>query len=325
MKKYFILAATVILSLQVMAASLGDINGTCWHDGWAFYNVTEKDGELSFEGGTLHEGGYGFKVVKGNHGKMVVMSIYEGMESITTSGRSLSGSSIERRTIDGKDVLLIKSSKGQITDVLLPMNGDFYKTLIDQQNQQLDGVYHKDGSEISFNGNGGISFGTARDKWETYSYVKIYDMPSNILSVFLDKTHISFDFDQQYIKLDEVKPKPGVDWDDDPEVETVHSTKLKKKSGLRYKGNGIWPITSVEILTSGYLSSYNVETLRLMRNDIYARYGYKFKNKELNKIFKEQSWYLPSTSDASSLKFNEIERINIALIQNMEKIKSTED
>ena len=75
MKKYFILAATVILSLQVMAASLGDINGTCWHDGWAFYNVTEKDGELSFEGGTLHEGGYGFKVILLKYQKNGIFSI----------------------------------------------------------------------------------------------------------------------------------------------------------------------------------------------------------------------------------------------------------
>lgn len=325
MKKYFIFATTLLLSLQVMAGTLGKINGTCWHDGWAFYNVTEKAGEISFEGGTLHEGGYGFKVVKGKRGKMIVKSIYDGMETITTSGRSVSGSTIERRTIDGKDVLLIKSTKGQLTDVLLPMDGDFYKVLIEQQNQQLDGVYSINGSDISFDGKGGIAFGTARDRWESYSFVKIYDMPSNIISVLLNKTHFSFDFDKQYIKLDEVKPKPGVDWDDDPEVETVNSTKLKKMKGIRYEGDGIWPITSVEILTSGYLSSYNAETLRLMRNDIYARYGYIFKNKELNKIFKEQSWYRPTTSDASSLKFNEIERINITLIQNMEKIKSTED
>ena len=324
MKKYLIFAATVILSLQVMAATLGNINGTYWHDGWAFYKATEKAGEISFEGGTLHEGGYGFKVVKGNRGKMVVKSIYDSMESITTSGRSVSGSTIERRTINGKDVLLIKSPKGQLTDVLLSLDGDFYNVLVEQQNQQLDGVYNNSGNEISFDGNGRISFGTSRDKWESYSFVNIYDIPSNIFSVHQDKNHFSYDFDQQYIKLDEVKAKPGADWDDDPELETVNSIKLKKMNGLRYKGDGIWPITSVEILTSGYLSSYNAKTLRLMRNDIYARHGYKFKNKELNKIFKEQSWYKPTTSDASSLKLNEIERINITLIQNMEKIESTD-
>ena len=147
MKKIFIFAAMVILSLQMMAATLGDINGTFWHDGWAFYKVTEKDGVISFEGGTLHEGGYGFKVVKGNHGKMVVKSIYDGMETITTTGRSVSGSTIERRTINGNDVLLIKSAKNQLTDVLLPMDGDFYNVLIEQQNKQLDGVYKDNGSK----------------------------------------------------------------------------------------------------------------------------------------------------------------------------------
>jgi len=62
-----------------------------------------------------------------------------------------------------------------------------------------------------------------------------------------------------------------------------------------------------------------------MRNDIYARHGYKFKDSSLRNIFEKQSWYKPVTSNANSLKFNEVERINIALIQNMEKIKAQND
>ena len=45
----------------------------------------------------------------------------------------------------------------------------------------------------------------------------------------------------------------------------------------------------------------------------------------LRKIFEKQTWYKPVTSNASSLNLNEVERINIALIQNMEKVKAKYD
>ncbi len=326
MRRLLFLSTAIILSLQMMANSLGKINETCWHDGNASFIAMEKNGVIEFQGGTLHEGGYGFKVVKGRGGKLVVLSIYEESNISTLSGRSVSGSTIERRNIDGKDLLIIKSPKGTVTDVLFRLEGGFSSVLEEQLNQQLDGVYRsRNGSEFAFDGEGRMSIGTAHDRWESYSFVEIYDTPSNILSVFRGRDHFEFDFEQHYLKLDVVKTKNGMAWDDDPEVETVKSMKLKKIKGVRYKGEGIWPITSVEILSSGYLEIYDAETLRLMRNDIYARHGYRFKNKALFKTFKEQLWYKPFTSDASSLKLNEIERINLALIQNMEKIKSQDD
>lgn len=323
MKKYLIFAVAAILSLQIMAASLGNINGTYWHDGFAFYKVTEEAGVISFTGGTLHEGGYGFKVVKGNSGKMIVKSIYDAMETITTPGQSVSGSTIEKSTINGNDVLIIKSPEGNVTDVLLAMKGDFENVLEEQLNQQLDGVYRdSSGKYYSFDGYGKLSIGTSQPKWKPYKFVYIYESPSNIIDYPALNKHFAFNFKGQNIKLDEVKTINGEGWDDEPEVKPVKTTIINKLKGNRYTGNGLWPITSAEILSSGYFECYDVEELRLMRNDIYARHGYIFKDKSLRKIFGKQSWYKPTTSNASSLKLSEIELINIALIQNMEKVKS---
>ena len=60
--------------------------------------------------------------------------------------------------------------------------------------------------------------------------------------------------------------------------------------------------------------------LQIMRNEIYARHGQKFAaGSEPATHFSAQAWYKPQFEDVSS-KLTEIERINIALIQILEKI-----
>ena len=220
-------------------------------------------------------------------------------------------------------MLVVTSPKGKVTDVLLRLDKDssFEDVQIDQLNKQLDGVYRNaQGKYLAFNGNNAMSTTPSQNKWDNFKFLSSFDIPTNIIEVLKTGKHYSFDFDKQNIKLDEVKPVEGASWDDEPAVESITSVKYAKVEGVRYTGNSLWPITAQEILPAGYLSCYNIETLRLMRNDIYARHGYKFKDSSLSKIFAAQEWYTPVTSNASALKLNEIERINIALIQNMEKV-----
>ena len=55
-----------------------------------------------------------------------------------------------------------------------------------------------------------------------------------------------------------------------------------------------------------------------MRNEVFARHGHRFQNPRLNKLFSAQSWYSPTTDDASSA-LTELERKNVALIRSVEK------
>ena len=58
--------------------------------------------------------------------------------------------------------------------------------------------------------------------------------------------------------------------------------------------------------------------LKLMRNEIFARYGYKFEpNGRMDKHFTEKPWYLPEHEDVTPFLTN-IE------VQNVNQIKSTE-
>ena len=60
--------------------------------------------------------------------------------------------------------------------------------------------------------------------------------------------------------------------------------------------------------------------LEIMRNSIYARYGYKFKREDLLNHFSQYSWYNPSTSDMTSVynQMSSIEKYNVEFIKKHE-------
>ena len=88
-----------------------------------------------------------------------------------------------------------------------------------------------------------------------------------------------------------------------------------------YKGD--YPGASLKILDSLYLTQYSKRELKLMRNEIYARYKYKFKpNGEVENYFLQQEWY------TSTCRYKEVEHMftwiewrNIELIKKIEQIK----
>ena len=60
------------------------------------------------------------------------------------------------------------------------------------------------------------------------------------------------------------------------------------------------------------------DELRLLRNEIFARKGYRFKSEDLQNYFEKFPWYVPSTTDTEVLKLDSIERKNIQLIRAVE-------
>lgn len=73
-----------------------------------------------------------------------------------------------------------------------------------------------------------------------------------------------------------------------------------------------------KIITSKSLDGKSLEELRLMRNDIYARYGYPFKNYELYAYFMGQGWYKPDTG-YNDEKLSKTDWENINIIEQKEK------
>ncbi len=87
---------------------------------------------------------------------------------------------------------------------------------------------------------------------------------------------------------------------------------------LRNDFEGKYPETYKRLLTDNDLKDKTKKELRLMRNEIYARYGYSFKSKDLKTYFENQKGYYSSYYDVEAWLSN-IEKKNVKLIQSYEK------
>lgn len=70
-------------------------------------------------------------------------------------------------------------------------------------------------------------------------------------------------------------------------------------------------------VTAADLSGKSAGDLRLMRNAIFARHGYKFKSADLQEYFANFSWYSPKYADVSSM-LTPVEKKNVEFIQKFE-------
>ena len=80
---------------------------------------------------------------------------------------------------------------------------------------------------------------------------------------------------------------------------------------------GIYPHASERLLTTSDLVGMDSWDLIVIRNEIYARHGYKFKLQKLRDYFSGQSWYNPRFDNVES-KLSVIEQKNVMFIKSCE-------
>ncbi|SRR5690554_1282100 len=86
-----------------------------------------------------------------------------------------------------------------------------------------------------------------------------------------------------------------------------------KKDPFDYLGR--YPQASFKLLTLSEIETFSKENLQIMRNEIFARYGYIFtKGGEMDKYFKTQNWYHSQHKNVNSF-LTELELLNIELIK----------
>lgn len=106
------------------------------------------------------------------------------------------------------------------------------------------------------------------------------------------------------------------------DFELINKNEFGKKIG---KGNdfyeGDFTIASKKFLSDDFLNSQSLRNLKLMRNEIYARYGYDFKSGgEMEKYFEKKSWYAPNSNFNEAL-LTVVEKKNVEKIIQFEKTK----
>lgn len=76
------------------------------------------------------------------------------------------------------------------------------------------------------------------------------------------------------------------------------------------------PDSSTRRMTASEIAEFGPETLRLARNEIYARKGRRFRDAELARHFGQFDWYRPV---ADEVTLNPVEQANVALLREAER------
>jgi len=103
------------------------------------------------------------------------------------------------------------------------------------------------------------------------------------------------------------------------DTEKIHFDTLEFIKSRRAIGK--YGFTSTDILKKEHVKFVSSGELRIIRNEIFARYGYIFESKDLNNYFLEFEWYEPRFDNVTAF-LNEIERKNINIIKDLEKSAS---
>ena len=117
----------------------------------------------------------------------------------------------------------------------------------------------------------------------------------------------------------QMKLEPYVDWnkkkriefqvDDDTDYDNSYFATTKDL--LKYNA-------SKELLTKEQVANLKKADLFILRNSIYARHGYSFKNQQLRAYFDKQDWYIPISTNVKT-QFTDLEKQNSALLLRYEK------
>lgn len=78
-----------------------------------------------------------------------------------------------------------------------------------------------------------------------------------------------------------------------------------------------FPQASDRLLNREDVENLDAWDLKIMRNEIFARYGYIFKSEEMRNYFKYEKWYVPVYDNVDNM-LTDVEKKNIDLIKRYE-------
>lgn len=126
---------------------------------------------------------------------------------------------------------------------------------------------------------------------------------------------------EQYSQLSNSQQQYHYSYDNDEEPDyTSYNSDEEPDFGEPNFGDtsnpGLYPFVSERVLDYEELARYDLQQLKIMRNEIYARHGYIFrKGGEMEAYFKKQPWYQPLYTNVdqflSSVETENIKKIRV--------------
>jgi hypothetical protein len=287
-----------------------------WTDGGQdFSPYSPENGLIQFEGGTLHEGGSMF------YGQIVTENIIKILGRTPEDSYSPSYGNVndllEYKKIGNYELLILSDSNGKVKSILQKHARRFREIVINNKiNHQLSGKYRRIGSDkvVSFSVNepkvSGLEGG------ESYEFETEYDFPLDVIS--LESASYWYGKGKRTLELFEAKKNEYDEFEKGEQI--MKLTLLEKYPIVNTELDGDYTFASTIPLIADILFHYNLEELRLIRNEIFARYSYKFKSEDLQIFFKSKDWYESIYDDVTN-KLTELEKLNVQLILNIEERK----
>lgn len=99
--------------------------------------------------------------------------------------------------------------------------------------------------------------------------------------------------------------------------------RISKKGFIHYQLTPDFEMTDVEIALKyrAIKGEYTKEDLRLIRNAVFAEYGYAFKSKDLKTYFSKYGWYIPDPNlKLEDIELKEEDKVFIKEIMEIEKL-----
>jgi hypothetical protein len=235
---------------------------------------------------------------------------------MTCNGQLLRDHEVDESTI--KPWVEDSISKYSDRYIFQPNDGNYLIIIVDDTNVTAQ-IHYPDhwtqGGYALESGDADSSEIRTNSEFVTLSGVKIID--DKFYSDQYNGEFITFESDTTYQGI-----KVYDSWSIWPGYEYEIGVKRQEDLNNIYKGK--YPEASLTVLDSTYVASFSKQELRIMRNEIYARYQYRFKHGgAMEKYFSQQEWYTNSAARYSSVEhmLTWIELKNIELIKSIERIK----
>ncbi len=308
--------------------------GSYWHNGDYFTFIKfETDTNVVTFTANLHEGANGIPWKKTANPDLYMRPNQIG--NAWTDTIIYYHDSIVHKTIEGQEVLLIYGRERTLKDILLRYEGrstnkwyelshGFDSVLESNIRRQIMGsFYTSDQQAWHITSDSILIFSLSsipNQPFYGYAYTIHWgetDSPDGFLTLS-DGRNLCYKFTADGLDI-----YNGISHIEHEDFEWFSKGDLLchlNKTNLDNAVPGRWPEASTTLLTRGYLEPYPTDVLRLMRNEIYARHGHGFKDKQLTEFYsKEGLWYGTALLQQNSTELSEIEKLNVQLIIAIEK------